>query len=250
MARPAVLEPKANPSDVMYLPRPEWYFLPLFQLLKLFQGELAIIGTVIIPGILFSLLFLAPFLDRSIERSPFKRRLASISMLAILTMLGSLLLMAKRDDGAFLAASDVDRLTKIPVEQINQLSSSEKKNREAAMARLILDQQAEKAGKFLSEPFQPYEAGGPPVQKKKSIPPPPGTFAQCSECHGQIGGDNGMMAPDLINIGEKFDKDKVIQLMMEPEAFNASGMPRFGNDKMSAANREALAGYLVGLSKK
>ena len=33
-------QPKADPSDATYIPRPEWYFLFLFQTLKLFSGPL------------------------------------------------------------------------------------------------------------------------------------------------------------------------------------------------------------------
>ncbi len=32
-------EPKADPSDAAYIPRPEWYFLFLFQMLKYFPGS-------------------------------------------------------------------------------------------------------------------------------------------------------------------------------------------------------------------
>ena len=35
----APLEARANPGDATYTPRPEWYFLFLFQLLKYFPGR-------------------------------------------------------------------------------------------------------------------------------------------------------------------------------------------------------------------
>jgi quinol-cytochrome oxidoreductase complex cytochrome b subunit len=44
-------EPPADPSDSSYIPRPEWYFLFLFQLLKYFPGQIEWVGTVIIPTI-------------------------------------------------------------------------------------------------------------------------------------------------------------------------------------------------------
>jgi ubiquinol-cytochrome c reductase cytochrome b subunit len=58
------MERLANPNDTAYLPRPEWYFLFLFQLLKFFDGPLEIIGTVILPSLAILALMLAPFLDR------------------------------------------------------------------------------------------------------------------------------------------------------------------------------------------
>ena len=38
----APLEERANPSDSTYTPKPEWYFLFLFQLLKKFPGKLEV----------------------------------------------------------------------------------------------------------------------------------------------------------------------------------------------------------------
>src|ERR1700680_1996158 len=54
----------ADPSDISFTPRPEWYFLFLFQLLKLMPGPLEIVGSVILPGLAVGALILLPFLDR------------------------------------------------------------------------------------------------------------------------------------------------------------------------------------------
>src|SRR4030067_3540139 len=43
------LEAKADPSDSSYTPKPEWYFLFLFQLLKYFPPNLEVVGVVVIP---------------------------------------------------------------------------------------------------------------------------------------------------------------------------------------------------------
>lgn len=64
----APLEERANPADTNYTPRPEWYFLFLFQLLKYFPGKLEFLGVVIIPTIVILLLFGLPLLDRSPKR--------------------------------------------------------------------------------------------------------------------------------------------------------------------------------------
>lgn len=60
--------PKADPSDSAYIPRPEWYFLFLFQMLKYFPGKLEWLGTTIIPIIAVLVLFLLPFVDRNPRR--------------------------------------------------------------------------------------------------------------------------------------------------------------------------------------
>ncbi len=46
-----------------YSPRPEWYFLFLYQLTKYFPGSWTFVGAVLLPGLAFSALLLAPFLD-------------------------------------------------------------------------------------------------------------------------------------------------------------------------------------------
>src|ERR1700676_65816 len=54
----------ADPTDTAYIPRPEWYFLFLFQTLKFFKGPLEVVGAVVLPGIAVLTLFLVPFIDR------------------------------------------------------------------------------------------------------------------------------------------------------------------------------------------
>lgn len=63
----AHLDAPADPS-LDYPPRPEWYFLFLFQLLKYLPGSLELVGTVVLPGVAGLYLFLLPFLDRGESR--------------------------------------------------------------------------------------------------------------------------------------------------------------------------------------
>lgn len=87
-------EPQADPTSTTYVPRPEWYFLFLFQLLKYFEGPIwEPIGVVVLPLVAVLLLFALPFLDRS---DPSHRRPYAIAgsgivvaTLAILTYLGA-----------------------------------------------------------------------------------------------------------------------------------------------------------------
>ena len=58
------LERLADPTDTAYVPRPEWYFLFLFQALKFFKGPLEAVGSVVLPGLAVLTLFLIPFIDR------------------------------------------------------------------------------------------------------------------------------------------------------------------------------------------
>ena len=79
----APLEERADPADANYTPRPEWYFLFLFQLLKYFPGELEVVGVVVLPTLAIILLFLLPVLDKRPERH-FLKRLWVISITAVL----------------------------------------------------------------------------------------------------------------------------------------------------------------------
>lgn len=63
------LDAPADPS-VDYPPRPEWYFLSIFQLLKYLPGSMELLGTIILPGLVGVFLFALPFLDRSPTTNP------------------------------------------------------------------------------------------------------------------------------------------------------------------------------------
>lgn len=87
----ATLEPLANPADTSYVPRPEWYFLWLFELLKYFPGKLEFVGAVLIPTIGIVLLMIYPYLDHNPERKLSKRKWAAAlcaGTFAFVTFLG------------------------------------------------------------------------------------------------------------------------------------------------------------------
>lgn len=86
VAHPSPLEKIADPSDTAYIPLPDWYFLFLYQLLKYAyaSGPFNVVGSLIIPGLAFGALMLAPFIDRGPERRPSKRPLATGFMLLAL----------------------------------------------------------------------------------------------------------------------------------------------------------------------
>ena len=60
----AELGAPADPSEAYSAARPEWYYLFLFQLLKYFHGTQEIIGALVIPGIVMTILALAPIIGR------------------------------------------------------------------------------------------------------------------------------------------------------------------------------------------
>ncbi len=89
--------PKADPTTTTYVPRPEWYFFFLFELLRVIKPpELVPIATIGIPTIAMVLLLLLPFYDRNPKRNPLKRPIATtagiltIASMAFLTYLGAI----------------------------------------------------------------------------------------------------------------------------------------------------------------
>ncbi len=92
----AELGPKADPTTTTYVPRPEWYFFFLFELLRVVKPpELTPLATIGIPTICMILIILLPFVDRSPERRPERRPVATtagifvIAAMAYLTYLGA-----------------------------------------------------------------------------------------------------------------------------------------------------------------
>ncbi|MFA9400472.1 MAG: c-type cytochrome [Acidobacteriota bacterium] len=88
--------PKADPTTTTYVPRPEWYFFYLFELLRVIKPPaLTPLATIGIPTIAMVLLLLLPFYDRGPERIPWRRPIATISgimviiAMAYLTFLGA-----------------------------------------------------------------------------------------------------------------------------------------------------------------
>jgi mono/diheme cytochrome c family protein len=83
--------PPINPATTDYVPRPEWYFYFLFELLRIFKNQSpltpVIMGTFIIPNILMLLLIAWPFIDRGPERRIQKRPMALIVGLSTIFLL-------------------------------------------------------------------------------------------------------------------------------------------------------------------
>jgi ubiquinol-cytochrome c reductase cytochrome b subunit len=76
------LEQLADPTDTTYIPRPEWYFLFLFQSLKLLPGPLEVVGSVILPGLAVLALIAIPFIDRG-RMLKVTRRTVAIGVVAL-----------------------------------------------------------------------------------------------------------------------------------------------------------------------
>jgi menaquinol-cytochrome c reductase cytochrome b/c subunit len=88
--------PKADPTTTTYTPRPDWYFLFLFEVLRVIKPPYLVpLATIGIPTIAMVLLFLLPFYDRGAERRPERRPIAmgamslTVIVMAFLTYKGA-----------------------------------------------------------------------------------------------------------------------------------------------------------------
>ena len=87
---------KADPTTTTYVPRPDWYFFFLFEVLRVMRNvpKFTPMATIGVPTICMILLFLLPFYDRSPERRIERRPIAlaagmaTIAAMAYLTYIG------------------------------------------------------------------------------------------------------------------------------------------------------------------
>jgi len=200
-AWPAELGPKADPSDTQFLPRPEWYYIPVFQYLKYWHGSTAVLGILVIPGILGLLLVGLPFFDRSLERRPWKRPI-SVGLFTIIFLgLGGLGFASHRED-----------------------------MRNPGLAAQLRTQHEETV-QFMKAKFEPELSGGSLVAQNAALANPEAAKGKaiferegCNACHG----DNGIgtsAGPKLIGVGSKYDAKKLEALLRGPtEKMTLGGM--------------------------
>lgn len=218
---PIELGPKANPADTQFVPRPEWYYLPVFQWLKYFKGSLAIVGIVVVPSLTALLVLALPFLDRSLERRPWKRPFAVGIYLAILATLITFGLLSKRED----------RLDPAIAKQVARQDEETRKFMNAPF-------EPEAAASALSAPavvvLDPLAAAGKKIFQGQS----------CDACHGEngIGTEAG---PKLVGLTAQKSPEQVAQLLHHPDAAMLKG----GMQSVTVTDEEmkALVAYLQSL---
>jgi ubiquinol-cytochrome c reductase cytochrome b subunit len=163
----APLEAPADPASA-YDARPEWYFYPLFQLLKFFPGTLEIVAAIGAPLVAGGLLMALPFYDRA----PTTR--ASTRKLAVGTVL--LLLFGAAALGAGGAASDA-------------------RNPGYQKFRQRAEKASERALKLAEAGVPP--AGGLAIEQNDPLSHGRKLFKErCSGCH-LLDGEGERRAPDL-----------------------------------------------------
>jgi ubiquinol-cytochrome c reductase cytochrome b subunit len=277
---PAHLDEIANPIDANYIPRPEWYFLSMFQLLKYFPGPLEPVATIVIPGAVFGFLFALPFLDREPERHPASsaRRYFTVALafmgagVATLTVLGlrdrptthplddwgplpiAGLQIATRPDstcarchepGGPAAPLSITRLSKDEEWLLSHMADP------VAIApgvRSVSDPAPKPVmSRFQAQAVVSYlrhvRAGATPPAISDEVQLAATTFANiCVVCH-KISGEGGAVGPDLTHVGSRRSAGEIRGVIEDASQFYGdTTMPAF-KDRLSAEQISALADY-------
>jgi ubiquinol-cytochrome c reductase cytochrome b subunit len=191
---PTELGPKANPADTQYVPRPEWFYLPVFQWLKYFKGSLSIVGIVVIPTLTAILIVALPFFDRRLERRPWRRPIAVGIFLAIMATLITFGWLSRHED---------------------QL--------DPAIAKQVAKQN-EETEQFMREPFEPEAAASSLSAPVVAVLDPAAAAGKkvfgsesCDACHGE-NGEGTPVGPKLSGATAQKAPEELTKLLRHPTA--------------------------------
>ncbi|MDE2291809.1 MAG: c-type cytochrome [Elusimicrobia bacterium] len=266
----AKLEDVADPTDTTYNPRPEWYFLFLFQSLKFFPGSLEAVAAVVMPGVIVTALLLLPFIDRGPKRHPLERPLVTgAGVLALmgwgwLTWAGWHSPMTNPSTPRDPQVTRGERL----YAQLNcaychairgkggrvgpDLETAFEKHDEAWIRKHFQDPQALSPGTRMPKLNLLDDEVDALVAYLKSVgtggaftPEAPKLFAEnCATCH-TIDGKGGDVGPNLSMIGSARSKDFIKNYVMDPSKSNPnSSMPGFAG-QLTDVQIEDVARYLA-----
>lgn len=278
---PAPLDAIANPSDADYIPRPEWYFLSLFQLLKYFPGPLEPVATMVIPGAVVGFFLLLPFVDRAGDRHPFRasRRVFTALVLAIgvgvmaLTGLGVADAPPPEDgDWGLLPLAGWQIAT-------DAASPCARCHAPGAPAAPLAQTRVSRDEEWLLSHMADPVALAPGVRSEQEPAPRPMmsrykaqavvsylrrthagaahpsaddagklaaiTYAEtCVACH-KIAGDGGTMGPDLTSVGARRDAATIKAIIEDAsQVYGETAMPPF-KTRLKPEQVEALSNYLA-----
>jgi ubiquinol-cytochrome c reductase cytochrome b subunit len=219
---PVELGPRADPSDTNFLPRPEWYYVPMFEWLKYWSGTYSIVGILVIPGIVALLVAALPFLDRHRRRSPRHRPLAVGGMLLVLGGLVALGVRSYHSDYT-----------------------------DPAVAAQ-LERQHQQVEAFMRAPFEPFVSGAPPPLVAALTDPLLVRGQElyvselCAACHGDRGEGGAIAGPIRAWMAARSDSEAEAALRNPTHEMQEGGMSPLDLDADAMA---ALLAYLRSLAE-
>ncbi len=271
---PAPLDEIVDATDDNYIPRPEWYFMSLFQLLKYFPGPLEPVATIVIPGLVVALLLALPFLDRGPDRHPRRRPLVMGGFAVLGVGIISLTYLGLEDTPAHADPSQWSPIA-IAGRDFVQDERCVRCHVQGGAANPIADTRLTRDPEWLLSHVRDPEViapglrqppqGGMGVSQAQSIlaymrqtrasaAPPAATGEElvasviigryCVSCH-MIDGEGESSAPDLTMAGAERDATYLREWISDPEAIDPfTDMPAFG-DTLSEEQMTALVNYLA-----
>jgi ubiquinol-cytochrome c reductase cytochrome b subunit len=270
---PPPLEGPADPTDASYIPRPEWYFLGLFQLLKYFPGKWEVVGAMGVPGLVAGFLALLPWIDRAPDRLPRHRRLVLAAVLAGCAGVVTLTALGWRDRPKTGASADAWTLREIGGRVFAARHNCTRCHSETGMADPLEGLPSSRGPEWITGHIADPEMIGPGLREppkivhereaaamvayvrrasRQAYPGYPAhteaaatIFARyCIGCH-KIEGDGGTEGPDLTHEGSKHDQATLRKWIYDPEEVDPDAdMPSFG-DRLTAEQLDTIASYLA-----
>jgi quinol-cytochrome oxidoreductase complex cytochrome b subunit len=224
-------EERNSLKPVLIPPQPEWYFLFLFQFLKIFPPEYDLglikisgeaVGGIIIPTILILVLLLAPILDRGSKRSPLSRPITSLVMVVFL--IGCVIL-------TFLAISDLNAAA----------ASSNSTSSETPAATTAATGGTTAAATTAA-------TGGTPAVSTGNATAGSTLFRQvCQSCHAQGGRAAGPAGqPQLSTSANAGDPAYIRNIVRNGK----NAMAAYDKDTIPDADLENLVAYILSIRQK
>jgi menaquinol-cytochrome c reductase cytochrome b/c subunit len=225
MSDPAPLGYPADPKNTAFIPMPDWYFLFMYQLLKYpyTSDKFIVLGTVVVPALLFGGLLLAPFLDTGKERRFYRRPIATSLMLLSLVACSYL---------TYTSWSHYQ----VELKDKNIIPEDVKREEELRASRGAAGGGATTGGGKAAAVaiVAPDDEGAKIFQK-----------ATCMTCHGA--GLKGMPSagiPALLGVGDKHSKDEILGIIKSGKG-NMPAQYQANIDKgLTAADIDKLADWL------
>lgn len=226
ISHPAPLGYPADPTNTSFIPMPDWYFLFLYQLLKYpyTSNDYVVLGAIVLPGIMFGALLLAPFLDTGKERRFYRRPIASSLMFLSLIAI------------VYLTAYSWHHYQ---LELEEKGITPEHILREQEIIDTVRSGGTWKPGGGESIPLVAEDDPGAEVYQK----------ATCVTCHAaDLAGTPA--GPTLLGIGEKYDKEAILGIIREGVGTMPAQYETLVNSGLTEDEIDSLANWLAMQKKQ